>query len=127
MKRLTFAFGAVLCAATLVPAHAQVAPARVVTNVQVRHGDLDLGSAPGARAMLARLDAAATRACGGRPAPAMPGDQVGLAKQAEFRRCKAAAMESGTQRLGAPLVRTAWLGRKAPAAIQPDEPLAGTR
>lgn len=124
MKRLFIALGAGLCAAsTAIPASAQVAPPQIVTDIGVRYDDLDLESGPGARTMLARLDVAATKACGGKPTPAMPGDQVGLAKQREYRRCKAAAMESSTLRLGSPLVRAAWLDQRAPSAIQPQEPI----
>lgn len=124
MKRLFIALGAGLCAAsTIMPASAQVAPPQTRTDIGVRYDDLDLGSGPGVAAMLDRLDLAATRACGGKPSPAMPGDQVGLAKHREYRRCKAAAMDSSTLKLGAPLVRAAWLKQRGPSAIQPQDPV----
>lgn len=116
MKGMSLALGAGLFAASvIVPASAQVAPAQVVSDVTVPYDDLDLKSEAGARAMLARLDAAATRACGGKPAPVMPGDPVALAKQREYRRCKAAAMDGSTLRLGSPRVRTAWIERQGSA------------
>ena len=122
MKRLFVPLGAGFAVATTIgPASAQVAPTQIVSDVGVRYGDLDLESAPGARTMLARLNAAAAKACGGKPTPAIPGDQVGLAKQREYRRCKAAAMDSSTLRLGSPLVRAAWLNPGPPSATQPRE------
>jgi UrcA family protein len=126
MKKLTIPLGAGLCLAALAPpASAQAAPAQIVTNIGVSHSDLDLESAQGVQAMLARLDRAATEACGGKPAPVMPGDQVGMAKQGEHRRCKAAAMESSTLRLGSPPVRAAWLGKRERSTVPSQESLGG--
>jgi len=122
VKKLSIALSAALwIASTVVPASAQVAPPQIVTNIGVRYGDLDLKSASDARIMLTRLERAATKACGGKPVPTSPGDQVGLAKRDEYRRCKAAAMERSTLRLGAPLVRAAWLEKRLPSSNRPQE------
>ena len=122
MKTSSIFLSAGLCVASVtLPANAQLAPPQVVADVRVRYDDLDLESGPDIRTMLARLDLAATKACGGKPTPPMPGDQVGLAMQEEYRRCKAAAMESSTLRLGSWPVRAAWLNKWAPSTIKSPE------
>lgn len=84
----------------------------IVANINVRHGDLDLADKSGAETMLARLDKAATKACGGKPMSATDLDhQMTQARLDEHRRCKAAAIDRATLKLGAPVVRAAWLGR----------------
>lgn len=123
MKSISIMRSAGLCAATLIiPAHAQVAPPQIVTEISVRYDDLDLESDAGTRAMLTRLDAAATKACGGKPSAAMSRDHVGMAKHLEYRRCKAAAMESSTLKLGSPRVRAAWLDKQPAQAVKSAQP-----
>src|SRR5690606_4783632 len=128
MKGFSIALGAALGAAIVsAPAAAAVAAPAIVTDIGVRYDDLDLASEAGARALLARLDAAAAKACGGRPAPVMPGDPVGIARGGEYRRCKAAALENSTRRLGSPLVRAAWLERPESSAARARESVAVRR
>ena len=81
----------------------------VIEHAKVRYGDLDLATPAGAEAMLARLEAAASEACGRLPQNAM--DPLLAAKQRAYRRCRISALDAATLRLGAPLVRSAWLDR----------------
>jgi UrcA family protein len=97
---------AALALAAAVPAAAQAAPAYVIGQVRVDYGDLDLAAPAGAAAMLARLDAAAARACGRLP---QPGDPLYGARQRAHRLCKVSAIDAATLALEAPLVRIAWL------------------
>ena len=84
----------------------------IVANVNVRHGDLDLADKAGAETMLVRLEKAAAKACGGKStSPTSLDHQMAQARLREHRRCKAAAIDSATLKLGAPVVRAAWLGR----------------
>ncbi|MDT8757245.1 UrcA family protein [Sphingomonas psychrotolerans] len=95
------------------PAVAQKSHALIVTEVSVPHGDLDLASEVDATAMLARLDKAATRACGGRPVVVTATDPLAAAKKREYERCKAAALDASIARLGAPRVRAARLDQQS--------------
>ena len=114
MNRISIAIGAGLIVAGFAsPTSAQRSQANIVAHVHVPHGDLDLTSEAGAKAMLARIDEAASKACGGKPVTGMAMDQVGQAKKREYRRCKAAAMNSGVSGLGAPRVRAAWLDQQS--------------
>lgn len=114
MHRTAIAIGAgLLAAGAVTSAAAQRSRADIVVQISVPHGDLDLASEAGAKAMLVRLDKAASKACGGKPMPVMALDQVGHAKKREYQRCKLAAMDRGTLQLGAPRVRAAWLGEQS--------------
>jgi UrcA family protein len=111
MKRISIMVGAGLVVAMMpAPAMAQGADPIIVMHIGVPHADLDLQSESGARTMLERLEEAATKACGGKPLAGASWDQIGQAKEREHRRCKAAAIDGATLKLGAPLVRAAWLG-----------------
>jgi UrcA family protein len=112
MKRISFAIGAgLLTAVSPVSVTAQTADPTITAHINVRHGDLDLTGKSGAETMLRRLDKAATKVCGGKPAPVMSWDQVAQAKQREHRKCKAEAIGNATLKLDAPLVRAAWLSK----------------
>lgn len=118
MKLLSLTVGAGLCAVSFfTPAIAQVAERQIIATTSVRHGDLDLSSDAGASTMLARLDVATTKVCGGKRAATLSGGQLEFAKRREHRRCKAAAMESSTLKLGSK-VRTAWLDQRAAELAQ---------
>lgn len=117
-----FLSAGLIVASVAASASAQVAPPKIVTHVAVAHGDLDLESDSGVRTMLNRLDKATTKACGGKPLW-LPGDSVGSARRHEFRRCKAAAMDSSTKKLRSQLVRAAWLRKGAPSTIRTQEAL----
>lgn len=92
-----------------VPSAADESPA-IIEHAKVHYGDLDLATPDGAGAMLARLETAASNACGGRPSLSIVNPLVS-AKQRAYRRCRIAALDAATLRLGAPLVRSAWLER----------------
>lgn len=83
----------------------------IVEKVTVSHADIDLGTPAGAEAMLARLDRAASEACGGRPPPMLNSDGLAAAVKREHRRCMAAALYAAVQGLGAPLVSAAYVSR----------------
>lgn len=128
MKNVSISLGAGFLAACMaLPANAQVADPQIVTSIGVPHEDLDLDSEAGALTMLARLEAAATKACGGKPSAAMGRDQVGQAKHREFRRCKTAALERSTLSLDAPRVRAAWLDKQPAWGLRPQPVAAATR
>ena len=91
------------------PAAAADGSPTIIEDIAVRYGDIDLAAPAGAAAMLARLEAAASDACGGRPRNRM--DPILPAKQRAYRRCRIAALDAATLQLGAPLVRSAWLDR----------------
>lgn len=112
MKRILLAVSIGLpTAVSPVSATAQSADTAIVANINVRHGDLDLADKAGAETMLARLDKAATKACGGKPMSGTSLDhQMAQARLDEHSRCKAAAIDRATLKLGAPVVRAAWLG-----------------
>jgi UrcA family protein len=112
MKTIWLAVGTAMAAAIFsAPAPAQRANRPIIEHVNVHHGDLDLADKSGAETMLARLEKAATKACGGWPTATMSWNQMSEAKQREHRRCKAAALDSATLKLGASLVRSAWLSK----------------
>ncbi len=117
MKRILLAVGIGLTVAAFpVSATAQGAETApdtaIVANINVRHGDLDLADKSGAETMLTRLEKAAAKACGGKStSPTSLDHQRAQARLREHRRCKAAAIDSATLKLGAPVVRAAWLGR----------------
>lgn len=97
--------------AAFAPPHAAAADERqaIIEHISVRYGDLDLTAPADAAAMLGRLEKAASEACGRLPQNAM--DPLLAAKQRTYRRCRISALDAATLRLGAPLVRSAWLDR----------------
>jgi UrcA family protein len=111
MKRPGIAAGAALAVALFsIPALAQGTHRNIVAHINVRQSDLDLRKPSGAATMLARLDRAATKACGGKPLSGTSwNNALADAKKREHLRCKAVAMDAATLQLGAPLVRAAWL------------------
>jgi len=93
---LALASAAALCAAPAFAQTDEAAPA-----MTVRYGDLDLNNPAGARAMLQRIDLAATDVCGGIPDLRDPG------RLAAFNRCRATAAHRAVSELDAPLVSAA--------------------
>jgi UrcA family protein len=67
-------------------------------SVTVRYSDLNLSSEAGARAILARITDAASRACGGDV------DLRMLERRALYYRCKAETVDRAVRALDAPLV-----------------------
>jgi UrcA family protein len=96
------ALSGVLIAGAVSPALAAPSPGEPRTVVRVPYGDLDLAAAPGARVMLARIKAAADRACGGAP------DIRELARQPGYDRCVRDASTLAVRDLHAPLVTAAF-------------------
>lgn len=94
-----------LMTAGLALAPAQAANhAQPVTQITVRHADLDLANPAGAGAMLRRLEAAANQACGGRP------DLRLIYAQRFFHRCVETALDDAVAQLDAPLVTALHVG-----------------
>jgi UrcA family protein len=112
MKTPGISVGAALAVALFsMPASAQGTNRSIVAHINVRQSDLNLRDPSGAATMLARLEQAATKACGGKPVSGTSwNNALGEAKAREHRRCKAAAIDAATLQLGAPLVRAAWIG-----------------
>lgn len=67
-------------------------------SVRVGYADLNLNSAAGAKAMLARIEAAARRACGSEP------DIRDLQRVAVYSRCRTETTQRALTALNAPLV-----------------------
>jgi UrcA family protein len=63
-------------------------------SVVVRYGDLNLRSADGARALYARLESAADRACGNAPSAQE------MWRRQEYRACFEAAMDKAVKKVG---------------------------
>ena len=63
-------------------------------SVIVKYSDLDLSSAAGARALFARLSAAAESACGNAPGTR------DLQRQAQFRACYESALQRAVDKVG---------------------------
>jgi len=111
MKTPGISAGAALAVALFsMPASAQGTNRNIVKHINVHQSDLDLRDPSGAATMLARLEQAATKACGGKPLSGTSwNNELAEAKTREHRRCKAAAIDAATLQLGTPLVRAAWL------------------
>jgi UrcA family protein len=75
-------------------AHAGAPAGAAHTAVVVRYADLNLTSPEGAKALYARLDAAAEKACGGEP-----GAQD-FSRQATYRACYERAMNKAVEKVG---------------------------
>jgi UrcA family protein len=79
-------------------------------SVNVAYGDLNLQSQAGAKAMLSRLEGAATDVCGGEP------DIHLLDRQAIYQRCRAEAVDRAVRTMDAPLV-TAMAGQSGATIV----------
>lgn len=110
-KSILFAAGAALACLCASPGLAKESRKLIVERVTVSHADLDLRTHADAEAMLARLDRAASDACGGRPAPTVNMDGLAAAIRREHRRCTTATLEAAVHGLGAPLVSAAYVSR----------------
>jgi UrcA family protein len=80
-------------------------------SVVVRFGDLNLSDPGGARAMLARIQHAATRSCGRDP------DPRDLEQVARLERCRADAVDRALAALGSPAVTALAHDRAASAEM----------
>ena len=108
MSRLKTPTIAVLLAAACVAAGAASAqplklspgysadPAVAVTEARLSYTDADLATAAGARAMLARIEAAAEAVCG---------EAATEAQRAEVAECRDRAVSGAVARLGQPAIR----------------------
>jgi len=86
-------------AAVSVPALAATQdPNATVVAIKVSYADLDLNSRAGAATLLARISAAATKACGGAP------DGRDLAELSLYDHCKADAVTSAVDAVRTPQV-----------------------
>lgn len=81
------------------PGHAQTFDGPI--SVSVRFADLDINHAPGAKIMLGRIEAAATRACGGEP------DIRDLGRRAVYLTCRASTIDGALKQLGSGIVTAA--------------------
>jgi UrcA family protein len=84
------------------------AETRTVSTI-VRYGDLDLANPEGARAVLKRINHAAKRVCDPEPESALEYD--------DWRQCVAKARDGAVSRLNAPMVTTAYGGKRAASAL----------
>ena len=116
MRSLLFASGVGLLAMLVAgPAIAQAQRPPIIKHVGVERGDLDLATPSGAEAMLAKMERAATRACGSPRNPQYRNSIGPLGR--EHHMCRIAAIDAATLQLGAPLVRAAWLERSEASEV----------
>ncbi len=89
--------------------HAQTFDAPI--SVLVRFADLDINHAPGSKIMLGRVEAAATRACGGEP------DIRDLGRRAVYLTCRASTIDRALKELGSGVVTAAANKRSGNAVL----------
>lgn len=87
------------------PAHAGTPAGTTHSAVVVQYADLNLASPAGAKALYARLGAAADKACGGAPTA------QALGRQAAYRACYDRAMNKAVAKVGQPQVRAVHAAR----------------
>jgi UrcA family protein len=87
-----------LATAGLAAAAPALAQSDDAPSIHVSYADLNLGSRDGAKAMIGRIDDAASRVCGGPP------DMRLLDARAYYWACKGQAVERAVRQLDAPLV-----------------------
>lgn len=104
---LTLVAGAAL--AVSAPASAQTTGA--APTLSVPYGDLNPGSADGARALVARIKTAATTVCGGEP------DIHQLAERGRFSQCRDEAVSQAVGQVGSPMVTAAAQGASKPVVL----------
>lgn len=99
MKRFAIVPAITFCAAFsgMVPAQADQTT-QEGTQVTVSYGDLDLSRHTGAQVLIGRLEAAASKACGGEP------HIRDLARNARYRACTRQAMDGAVANLSEPVV-----------------------
>lgn len=93
----TFVIAALLSAAS-------AEPAAVQGTSKVSYGDLDLSTASGARAMLTRIEKAATQACGRSPFLREPHSPTIRYAMYDYRQCREQAVAQAVASLRAPAV-----------------------
>lgn len=108
-------FGTVLALAATTglafSAHAGAPAGAVHTAVVVRYADLNLASPEGAKALYARLGAAAEKACGGEPGIREFG------RQASYRACYERAMDKAVAKVGRTQVQALHVARATGAKV----------
>ena len=98
---LTQALSALVLAASAISSPVAAASMEDPLDVTVSYRDLDIGHPAGATVLLHRLEAAATKACGGRP------DVRVLEEVANFDKCRSAALNHAVAQINAPLLTAA--------------------
>ena len=110
--------GTAFAAAALLAAAASADSANQIrTDVAVAYSDLDLSSESGARALLARLDAAATEACGGSPVFYSSYDVSPSWAHKEFATCKLNAITAAVKTLPYPQVQKLYASAPNPLRL----------
>lgn len=87
------------------PVNAGTPAGKTHEAIVVQYADLNLASPAGAKALYARLGAAADKACGGAPTA------QALGRQVTYRACYDRAMEKAVAKVGQPLVRAVHAAR----------------
>ena len=98
---LTQALSALVLAASAISTPAAAASMEDPPNITVSYRDLDISHPQGAAVLLHRLEAAATKACGGRP------DVRVLEEVATFDKCRSAALDRAVAQIDAPMLTAA--------------------
>lgn len=115
MFRFTMAFPAAIA---LFATISHAAPHLVYAHqaVDVKYGDLDLGSANGGRILLARIERAADEVCGGRPERRNDIRDEGLARlMVAYRKCREGAVAETVGKLLVPTLSLAYEQSRAAA------------
>jgi UrcA family protein len=79
----------------------------VVKQVTVHYADLNINSEDGAAVLHARIDQAASQACGGNPAFSSDYEVAPVFLAREYEQCHAAAVDRAIAEVGAPLAHVA--------------------
>jgi UrcA family protein len=99
--RITRAIGALVIASAAIATPALAQSIDQAPSIRVSYADLDIHQPDGAGILLARIDVAADRACGGAP------DLRLLAQRAAFDRCRREAISRAVAGVNEPLVTAA--------------------
>ncbi|MDE2499090.1 MAG: UrcA family protein [Alphaproteobacteria bacterium] len=88
-------------------AQAALANDVVVKQVTVHYADLNINSEDGAAALQARIDQAASQACGGNPAFSSNYQMAPVFLTREYEQCRASAVDRAVAEVDAPLAHVA--------------------
>lgn len=86
---------------------------RVVVQVRVPYGDLDLTNEAGAETLLKRVRWAAVRACG----PAPSGGVAAVAEARTQRACRVQAVERAVAQVDSPVVQARYAASRPPKPV----------
>src|SRR5262249_8033915 len=104
---MTRALSALFLAASAIATPAVAASLEEPVNITGSYPDLDISHPAGAAVLLHRIEAAATKACGGQP------DVRVLAEVSHFDKCRSAALSKAVAEINSPMLTAAANGSGA--------------